>query len=568
MSLHPDTTPAQPTGFLSSSFWLAAWACGLSLAWLIPNRSLPWTYVHADLWVALMLCLAGLLLCCYGGRLALSYAPRVVSLVALLPVLQHLAGGGGFAGEAWIAALYLGGLAMAIALGSHWEALAPGKAADALFLAIGVAAVISVGFQLFQWLGLDALGIWLNYSPPERAQANFGQPNNLATFLVWGALAIAWAYHRRQLGGGIALLAVLVLAFGMALTQSRTAVLSVTMVAVVLFFLRNRVSGASPLLRGALVLWAALLLFRLLLPVLADALGIAADMERGGTREAAGIRLAAYQLFLGASMERPFGYGWGGIGEAFFRGLDGLPIFPAVFYHTHNLFLDLLVAHGWVIGSLLILAGSLWFVSSFRKLRSPGELLPFLALVAAACHSMLEYPHHYAAFLLPVGVFVGVIDQRLGRCSGGIPVRWGFVGLVIAFVAMAIVARDCFIAEERYNALRFHRLRIGLGLNPLPSSDFMLLNQLDAYFSSASFEPLSAMTDEQIDRYQRSLLSVYDPYDYLRLVQALALAGRTDEAQQWVDRMRKTRSDREFTAMSNDWSRWRETTPSLPALIW
>ena len=397
----------------------------LALAWLVPGGALPWPNAQSDVAVAALFCAAGCVVFCRRGcRPALSSLAIAAFCLALTPALQYATGLVPFAGEAWVYGLYLFGLAMAIALGSAWQSSAPDEPLDALFLAIAVAAVLSVGLQLCQWLELDLPGGWLLPSDPSRTHASFGQPNNLGTFLLWGALAFAWGYHRRRIRGGLALLGIVFLVFGIALTQSRTAVLSALLLAGTFFVFRNRVEGGGTLARGAATAFLALLAFRLALPLLTEALGLAHDMRRTGTADAANLRLSIYRLFLVASLERPLGYGWNGVGEAFLdRLLDG-PGLLVFFAHAHNLFLDLLVSLGWAVGLPFVIGLCVWTVATVRAVRSPGELLPVLVVMVAGCHAMLELPLHYAALLLPAGMMAGVVEQRTGRCRFTVAAGW------------------------------------------------------------------------------------------------------------------------------------------------
>src|SRR6185369_2295516 len=81
----------------------------LGISWLMPNHYLPWYAFHSDA-MAFLAVFAWLLSLEAEGTKTISI-PRLAVLVAAataLPWLQYAGGLLGFAGEAWLATLYLG----------------------------------------------------------------------------------------------------------------------------------------------------------------------------------------------------------------------------------------------------------------------------------------------------------------------------------------------------------------------------------------------------------------------------------------------------------------------------
>src|SRR4029079_15622382 len=93
--------------------------------------------------------------------------PRLAVLVAAataLPWLQYAGGLLGFAGEAWLATLYLGGFAASIYIGFQWAGQRQGKDVllQTVVAATLAAGLISTGLCFVQWLLLeDSLGIFI-----------------------------------------------------------------------------------------------------------------------------------------------------------------------------------------------------------------------------------------------------------------------------------------------------------------------------------------------------------------------------------------------------------------------
>jgi hypothetical protein len=90
-------------------------------------------------------------------------------------------------GSAWITSAYLVGFALSIGFGAQWDRADAVVMLDALFQAIGLAALATVCIQLYQSANpSDTGGIWVAYTLQTRLGGNFGQSNHTATFLLWG----------------------------------------------------------------------------------------------------------------------------------------------------------------------------------------------------------------------------------------------------------------------------------------------------------------------------------------------------------------------------------------------
>jgi len=177
-----------------SPLWLGLWAAFVSLCWLIPVHSPPWTTFPADAWFALI-ALVGASVVVVRTHQGLNWhgLPCLVAALVVLPWVQFFWGVLPFAGQAWISSAYLLGFLFALLIGARWEQADSSQLGHALFIAIGIAAIASVGLQLYTWLELTdsgVMGMWSLGATGSRPYANLGQPNQLATLLVWGLIFI------------------------------------------------------------------------------------------------------------------------------------------------------------------------------------------------------------------------------------------------------------------------------------------------------------------------------------------------------------------------------------------
>lgn len=555
-----------------SSFWLTSWAAFLAFGWLLPNRYWPWTSFQTDYWVAIcfaLMCAAVLLISKH--KLPWHGVTVFSFILPLIPLVQYVLGQIYFAGDALLSSLFLGGFAFSILAGVRWESLHKNQAIDGLFLAIGIAAIGSVGIQLCQWLGLEILGVWLMPGGAPRPFANFAQPNNLATFLLWGVVACAWGYFRGALGARVAMLAAIFMVFGIGLTQSRTAVIGLLIVIALSFYWRKR-EGACQFFRASLMLLAALVLSLILIPAISDMLLLGFQDSRFSDVKSVmrdDARVTAYRIFLDASLHKPwFGYGWFNLGEAFFSSVDSYPALGVVFQHSHNLFLDLVLWVGWPLGGLIIFILITWIVKTFRAVDSVEKGLLFVFISVVGWHAMLEFPLHYANFLFPCALVIGVIEAKNSPCGIFQTRIWpSAVTFVVALFGLGILGWDYFQVEENVRALRFERLNIDTKQEH-KAPDLLMLTQLEAFLKFARVEPHAGFSEEDLRWARFAATGIYNPLNMLYFIEILALNGHVDEAKLWVKKMRKILSDADFKAMSNDWAQHAVKHPELLAVVW
>jgi hypothetical protein len=425
--------------------------------------------------------------------------------------------------------------------------------------------------QLQTWLGLIDTGIfdlWSMGFVGDRPYANMGQPNQLATLLLWGLLASFWAYSSQKIGPFAAFLISGFLLIGVALTQSRTAWLGLTLLVVASWIWRRH-------WHSRWVPWAVTGLFvlfwvcPLLLGELSQALLLGSEQDF--LRESLQVeqRPLAWRLFLNAALERPwFGYGWREVGHAQLNVATDFPALHVTFGHAHNLFLDLVLWLGWPIG--LFVSGALvwWFVSSLRAVSDAKDVILILFVGVIGIHAMLELPLHYAYFLLPTGLVMGVLNQRLGKQTIWITPRWTLAVLwLISALLLSGIVRDYFRVESSFQSLRFELARIGT-LPPGNPPDVLLLTQLREEINFLRYKAKGGMSSQELEWVQQ-VGSTYPGGGMLyKVATALALNGRPDESQHWLKKICKISSVEECDLIKRVWAAESRTNPLIAAVPW
>lgn len=510
----------------------------LAGGWLSPNHYPPWTSFHLDAWIASVALLgcAGLVLL-PPARSPVSGMVALAGLLLVVPGLQYLAGLVHSGGNAWISSAYLLGFLLAVMTGARWESFKSGQLLDCMFAAIVIAAVLSVGLQLHQWLGLARLELLTMGNGLGRPFANFGQPNQLGTFLLWALVALLWGLVRRKIGVSVAMFAALFLLFGVALTMSRTAwVGSGLLLAAVWIWRRYWPTPRLPMAAFGLGVYLAACVSAM--RWLTDAIlgGLLAD--HGDTvRLTTESRPSIWLMFLDAVRHRPwFGYGWNQTPLAQSEVAMDHSRFHVFFSAAHNLFLDLVIWCGVPLG--LATAGWLcwWGWTRLRLVTNGENAVVMLFLLVVANHAMLELPLHHAYFLLPVGLVIGALDVRLG-----VPplARIGRSLLVVIWLAaaglLAVIIRDYSRIETAYETLRYEWANIKTA--PAQPPDVWVLTQWHDFVRLVRLEPHASMSETEL-QWMREVVPMYPSSGFfMKIARSLAMNGKPDEAAMWLRRM-------------------------------
>lgn len=534
-----------------------------TLAWLVPNKIFPWIV----LWNESIAALATLLLGFAALGVRTSSHTHVISLpgATLLALgvasawAQHAYGLLDRAGDAWLVTLYLGLFALAVVSGRTLAGNAEGMCwRRGLLLAMVAAGLLSAGVALVQWLWASPSVAFLQeIDIGDRPYANLGQPNHLST-LFFLALCAALQLRREHIVGRMGtLLAVVLLTFAMALTQSRTGVLQSALL--LAYGLWVRPQGDTSTWRwGSLVLvlgslyWAVLpwLYEFLLLP------GNARAMASGSSG-----RLEIWLAFLDAAVQRPWaGWGWLQTGWAQQAVAASHPNAMVYFSYTHLLPLDFVLWLGLPLGLLLCVLLSWWLAPYLARARSAQAGCWLVAVLGVGLHALLEYPQAYLYFLLPVGLMIGVIEarapaHRVLRLPAALA---GALCLALAVLA-AGVFWDALRASDAYTEARFAEARIGIRAAPSEVPRLRLLDQLQALVqlraTGVDRLPSKAALHEAARVAQRQPLR----WVSLRYAQLLALAGQPEEAAREQQRLCDINGAAQCALSARLWEEWRST---------
>ena len=504
----------------------------MGIAWLIPNHYAPWSSFYNDSSMAL-----GLMLFVAAAALK-RRAPELPSVawalvaVAAIPWLQWAFGLLWFSGDAWVASLYLLGLALAISTGHIWARLDARQLAASLSAAALAASVASSLIGITQVLQLNSLGLWAGDGVPGmRADGNLAQPNNLATLIGFGVLGLMLLREQGRLGAGTAVLLLAVQLVGLALTQSRAALLFGPLVAVGLWWAAHR--GVAPRTRAATVLAFSAVQWVVTWgwPAVQTAL-LQSPPVSLSARGVGSIRFKVWPVLLDALSNAPWqGYGWLQVGAAELSAVNRHPPAGELWLHGHNLFLELVIWCGYPLGLSLCAAVVYWFASRAWRVASVESLVGMLLLMMLALHSMLELPYHYAYFLIPAGLWIGLIEyQRGSQRVGG--AGWGPALAGLCLVMTGAIWVGYLDIEEDFRRVRFESMSIGRATAADSGPGSPALSSLTGFLRFARTEPRRGMSAAELEAMDAAVKRYPYAASLVRDASALALNGRLPEATQ------------------------------------
>ncbi len=380
----------------------------LGLSYLSPIFMQPWVSAFQDLCAILALIVllsAQAITKDIQINKAYSYA---CLFILFIPIAQYLTGLLYFRQELVLSTLYLLVFFLSIVAGTTLHKTA--NAIEKLSLFFSSIAIACVVIQLIQWTGIVESVLILD-SSALRPSANIGQPNNLATLLFIGLFSNLWRYRNQYIKAPLYLSINAFIMLGIVLTQSRTSWVVIILL-LILFYGKRQLNLFGTMLKNALVFFALVIVvpyFTLLIH------GNSITMlDRAGGDSS---RLYIWKQTIIAIADRPwFGYGWNQTSVAQTKISTTYPINVWLEY-SHNMFLDIMLWVGIPIGLLIIGCIVTWFIRSYIKITTTNDLIYLSIVIAFTVHCLLEYPFAYAYFLVPIGIYIGIIAYNIDNNS-------------------------------------------------------------------------------------------------------------------------------------------------------
>lgn len=534
------------------------------ISWLLPNHYVPWLGAYQDALALGALFLLTMATCFSVPNWQFSRFNAGLFVFSLLPLLQWLTGQVAFFGDALMASYYLLAFALALLLGTTLAKTGSFELSARYFsVVLLLAAVFSTWIALRQWLLLSG-SIWVADLPyAARPFANMAQPNNLATLLGLGLAAIWYLFEKRLLGRTAGSVLAIFLLFGLVLTQSRTPWLAG--LAILVFwswkhFDKRTGLRLHPLMvLGWYVLFIALVL---LFPLLSEELLLAS--QDLAARATASSRLPMYKQFYLAILQGPL-LGYGAL-QTPAAQLAITPVFAIreLTAYSHNIVLDIFVWFGPLVATPVLAMAGFWLLKLASSATRPESILGLVMAGFIFTHSMLEYPHAYAVFLVPLGLVLGVAQLECRR-QKTLPLTRKSVGLFVSgMAALGLwIAYEYVVLEQDYRLMRFEKANIGQVKAEQPAPDVVLLTQLREYTRFVRTEAASGMSAAELELMRAVTYRFPYSFSLIRYAKALAYNGHHQEAAEHLVLLKKMHKPIYFETVLHDLQLELEANPGL-----
>lgn len=512
----------------------------VGFAWLTPNHIFPWVTSHSEFSIFLALLFLFIYTVKNNKVIYLYKKNCIFFIIGSVPLVQYFFDKIFFLGDACIAILYIFGFIIALTIGNNLgkeELTRENSFSIFSYVVLGV-VLISILLQLYQLFSLNINTIYMAEMPPNgRPFANFGQPNTLATFLIFGIFSVLYLYERYKIGVFVCVLVISIILFGIVLTQSRTPwVFAIFFL--IWWFWKAKKSNLRIKTNGIFLGYAIYIFLLYFMPFISDYLLLSfSTVEQRATTGFQ--RLDMWQQMLIAIKNEPWlGYGWQQVSVA---QVENTQFYPNTGWteHSHNIILDLLIWNGIPLGFLIIFLIA-WWLSQFIDLAHNAENFLFLSLTGALLvHGMLEYPLEYAFLLLPVGFLLGLIqvssvnyqvNSSYKNLFVAVP-RYINIVLLVLFVAIySLIFKEYRVIEKDAQQARYEALNIGTLYAQHRAPDVLVLTQLQAQIALMRTQPNPHMSEEEIEFVKRVAYRYATKAALIRYSQVLALNGHKEEA--------------------------------------
>ncbi|ENW84785.1 hypothetical protein F908_00387 [Acinetobacter sp. NIPH 284] len=507
-----------------------------SFAWLSPFHTYPWVTFSSELATfAAALTLFTLFL---NRNIQIPKLQLYILPVAFVPLLQWSGGLVSDFSVALLSTAYLFGFWVMVVMGYNLS-LQPNAREQLMkqvcWLLLIIASVTSL-MAMVQWLGFESSVYGIMQLKGNRPYANFGQPNNLATFLIIGLMGALFLYEKHKASLWLLIPSSLSILFAICLTQSRTSLL--VCIFICIYWVIKQYKNKPRLNFIKLFGWAAtyFLIAGYLLPIIAQVMTTSvgeAVTHTASLAQRAGSgheRLGMWMQIIHAIGERPwFGYGWNQTSVAVVESIHFNTV-QVWFNSAHNIVLDLLVWNGLPLGFLIIAYFAIWLFWLSKNAKDTISIVAILMVSAILMHAMLEFPQRYAYFLLPMGFLLGLIQAQTPNLNG-VSLHRNIIRCVwlVSLIVLLLIWRDYKLFQEN-SKLVFKQKPVSEEI--LGSSKILILTQFQQRLDWIALKPQTLMSDSDLSVIGEMVENKATPYNLKKYAQLLVYNHKLDEAEQ------------------------------------
>ncbi|MFW6551447.1 Wzy polymerase domain-containing protein [Acinetobacter baumannii] len=519
-------------------FFLFLAAILLGFAWLSPFHYNPWVMFSSEIstFAAGLSVLAAL----FYHHIKIPRAQILLLPFTLIPIVQWSCGLVFDLSTALLSTFYLLGFWFMILAGYNLSL--DQKKREQIFSGFSLLIIITSLFTsliaIFQWLNIESHLIYTLHLIGNRPYGNFGQPNNMATFLIIGLLGCLYLYEKHKVTLWLLLPSALIILFTIALSQSRTSWIVFPFLLIYWMVKQFGKQKRFRFVQGLLWCLAFFLIAGLILPYITQFIEFSTNTEITETssfvaRAGSGHeRIGMWIQILHAIAQQPWlGYGWSQTSVAVVDSIQYGTV-HVWFNSAHNVLLDIIIWNGIPIGIVIIAYFACWFLWLNQQAKETISIVAIMMVCTVLIHAMLEFPQRYAYFLLTCGFLLGIIQAQTPVLKGIVLNKqvlrliWG-----ISVILLVAIWRDYNVYVTNSNLL-FKNKQPNAEI--LGSNQIFILTQFEQRLKWIEMKPETTLSDADLAVWGNFVKNKATPYNLRKYAQLLAYNGKVEQAEQQI----------------------------------
>ncbi|EPE9034422.1 Wzy polymerase domain-containing protein [Acinetobacter baumannii] len=519
-------------------FFLFLAAILLGFAWLSPFHYNPWVMFSSEMstFAAGLSVLAAL----FYQNIKIPRAQLLLLPFILIPIVQWAFGLIFDFSTALLSTLYLLGFWFMVLAGYNLSL--DQKKRDQIFSGFSLLVIITSLFTsliaIFQWLNIESHLIYTLHLIGNRPYGNFGQPNNMASFLIIGLLGCLYLYEKNKVTLWLLLPSALIILFTIALSQSRTSWIVFPFLLIYWMVKQFGKQKRFRFVQGLLWCLAFFLIAGLILPYITQFIEFSTNTEITETssfvaRAGSGHeRIGMWIQILHAIAQQPWlGYGWSQTSVAVVDSIQYGTV-HVWFNSAHNVLLDIIIWNGIPIGIVIIAYFACWFVWLNQQAKETISIIAIMMVCTVLIHAMLEFPQRYAYFLLTCGFLLGIIQAQTPVLKGIVLNKqvlrliWG-----VSLILLLAIWRDYNVYVTNSNLLFKNKQP---NAEVFGSNQIFVLTQFEQRLKWIEMKPETTLSDADLAVWGNFVKNKATPYNLRKYAQLLAYNGKVEQAEQQI----------------------------------
>ncbi|WP_347019410.1 PglL family O-oligosaccharyltransferase [Acinetobacter calcoaceticus] len=519
-------------------FFLFLAAILLGFAWLSPFHYSPWVMFSSEVSTfGAGLCVLAALI---QQNIKIPRAQLLLLPFTLIPIVQWGFGLVFDLSTALLSSFYLLGFWFMVLAGYNLSLEQQKR--DQIFsgfsLLVIIVSVTTSFIAICQWLNIESHFVHMLHLIGNRPYGNFGQPNNMATFLIVGLLGCLYLYEKNKVTIWWLLPSALIILFTIALSQSRTSWIVFPFLLIYWVIKQFRKQKRFGFIQGLLWCVGFFVIAGVILPFAtslieawssADVTEASALVERASSGY---LRFNIWSQMLLAVQQHPWlGYGWNQTSVA---QMTVYHAFPTGEWTTsaHNVLLDLIIWNGISLAVVIIAYFACWFLWLNQQAKETISIIAIMMVCTVLIHAMLEFPQRYAYFLLTCGFLLGIVQAQVPVLKGVVLNKhllrliWTVSLLLIIAILrdynVYVLNSDLLFSNKRPNA------------EFMGSRNILVLTQFDKRLKWIELNPQIVLSEADLVEWENFVKNKPTPYNLRKYAKLLAYNGKVEQAQQQI----------------------------------